>query len=157
MSTRSDEAVAALRGELDALEQLTRTASDADWSKPCPGEDWPIGLVAFHIARAFQRQADFVEEAQAGRGPHLFDWGDTHALNASIASAHPSPTREEAVTLGTTSVARIAAAMAALSDGDLDRVAFVFEGHDRSILWVVRSLAVRHARGHRESIAAAIS
>jgi len=157
MTARSDEALAALRAELEALELLVRTISDADWSKPCPGEDWPVRLVAFHIARGFGRQAEFVEEARAGRGPHLFDWGDTHALNASIAAAHPSPTRGETVALGRTSVARIAAAVGALADADLDRVAFVYEGHGRSILWVVTSLAVRHARGHRESIAAAIS
>ena len=115
MSQRADEAVAALRAELEALELLTNAVSEADWSKPCPGEDWPMSLVAFHIARGFQRQAEFVEEAHAGHGPHRF------------------------------------------ADSDLDRIAFVYEGRERSTLWVVSSLAVRHARGHRESIAAAIS
>lgn len=157
MTVRSDEALAALRAELDALERVVRSISDADWSKPCPGEDWPVRLVAFHVARAFQRQAEFIEDAQAGRGPHRFDWGDTHALNASIAAAHPSPTRDEVMTLGTRSVGRIAAALAAITDEDLDRVAFVYEGRERSTLWVIRSLAVHHARGHRESITAAIS
>lgn len=116
-----------------------------------------MGLVAFHIARAFQRNAEFVEDAQAGRGPHRFDWGDTHALNAGVAAEHPTPSRDEVVALGTTSVSRIAAAIDGLADADLDRVAFVYDGTDRSVLWVVGTLAVRHARGHRESIAAAVS
>jgi hypothetical protein len=157
VSSRADAALAKLRAELAALEHLVRTTSDVDWSKRCPGEDWPVGLVAFHIARAFQRQAEFVESARADRGPHLFDWGDTHKLNASVASEHPSPLRDDVIALGTKSVGRIAVAIDGVEDGDLDRIAFVYEGHERSILWVVGSLAVGHARGHRESIAAALS
>jgi len=157
MTARSDEALAALRAEVDALERVVRTSSDADWSRPCPAEGWPVGLVALHIARGFGRQAEFIEDAQAGRGPHRFDWGDTHALNASVAAAHPSPSRPEVLGLATMSVGRIAAALAAMTDEDLDRIAFVHEGRERSALWVAGSLAVRHARGHRESIAAAIS
>jgi len=157
VTTRSDEALAALRAELDAIEQMVRTTSDAEWSRQCPAERWPVGLVAFHIARGFQRQAEFIEDAQAGRGPHRFDWGDTHALNASVAAAHPSPARDEVMALGTRSVGRIAAALAAMTGAELDRIAFVHEGRERSTLWVAGSLAVHHARGHRESIASAIS
>ena len=134
-----------------------RTIPDAAWSMTCPGEQWPVGLTAFHIARGWQRQAEFVEDANAGRGPHRFDWGDTHALNASVAAAHPLPTRDEVMGLGTKSVARIAVAIGTLTDDHLDQVAFVYEGHERSILWVVGRLAVHHSRGHRDSIAAAIS
>ena len=157
MSTRSDEALAALRAELEALEQVVRRSSDAEWSRQCPAEGWPVGLVAFHITRGFERQAEFIEDAQAGRGPHRFDWGDTHALNASVAAAHPAPARDEVMALGTRSVGRIAAVLSVMTDEDLDRIAFVHEGRERSTLWVVGSLAVRHGRGHRESIASAIS
>jgi hypothetical protein len=156
MSSRSDEALAALRAELEKLEAVARTTSDADWVKPCTAEEWPVGLVAFHIARGFQRQAEFVEEAVAGRGPHMFDWGDTHALNASIAAAHASPTRDEVVALARASVERMAAAVAGRAEGELEQVAFVHEGRERSIRWVIGSLAVGHARGHRESIAATL-
>src|SRR5258708_560622 len=157
MPSRIDEALTRLRAELAALEIVTRTTSDADWVKPCAAEAWPVGFVAFHIARGFQRQAEFVEEAVAGRGPHRFDWGDTHALNASIVAAHPSPSRDEVVALGRKSVERMAAAVAGRADADLEKVAFVYEGHERAIRWVSGTLAVQHARGHRESIAAAVS
>ncbi|HEV2009895.1 MAG TPA: hypothetical protein VGS17_02570 [Candidatus Limnocylindria bacterium] len=126
-------------------------------SQICPGAGWPVRLVAFHIARGFERQAEFVEEAQAGPGPHRFDWGDAHALNASVAAADPSPTRAEVMALGPRSVRRIAAAIGATADADLERIAFVDEGRERSSRWVVGSLAVDQARGHRERIAAAIS
>src|SRR5258708_20921394 len=112
MPSRIDEALTRLRGELAGVEIVTRTASDGDWVKPGAAEAWPVGFVAFHIARGFQRQAEFVEEAVAGRGPHRFDWGDTHALNASIVAAHPSPSRDEVVALGRKSVERMAAAVA---------------------------------------------
>ena len=146
-----------MRAELAELEGLARTLSDAEWVMPCSAESWPAGFVAFHIARGFQRQAEFVEQAVAGGGPHVFDWGDTHALNASVIAAHPSPTRDDVISLARTSVDRMAAAVDGRADADLERVAFVYEGHERSVLWVLRSLAVHHARGHRESIAAALS
>src|SRR5258708_22944317 len=121
MPSRIDEALARLRAERAALEIVTRTPSDADGVKPCTAEAWPVGFVAFHIARGFQRQAEFVEEAVAGRGPHRFDWGDTHALNASIVAAHPSPSRDEVVALGRKSVERTAAAAAARADAARQR------------------------------------
>lgn len=157
MPSRTDDALAALRRELQALDGLVRTISDSDWSKACPGEDWPVALTAFHIARGWQRQAEFVEEAAAGRGPHRFDWGDTHALNASVAAAHPTPTRDEVMALATKSIKRMDKAAETMTDADLDRIAFVVDGHERSVLWVIGRLAVGHARAHRESIAAAIS
>lgn len=51
----------------------------------------------------------------------------------------------------------MAAAVAGRADAELERVAFVYEGHERSIRWVIGSLAVQPARGHRERIAAALS
>ena len=156
MTERSDVALAALRSELEALEQLVGTLGEAEWATLCADEGWPVGLVAFHVARGFARQAEFVEDALDGRGPHRFSWAETHALNAAIA-AHPAPTRDDVVALAERSVARIAAAFSGLTDGELDRVAFVHEGQGRSILWVVGRLAVQHARGHRESIVVAIS
>jgi hypothetical protein len=156
MSPRAAGALDALRAELVALEAVVRTSSDAHWSTRCDAEQWPVALTAFHVARGWERQAEFVEDALAGRGPHLFDWGDTHALNASVAAQHPSPTRDRVLALGTTSVSRIESALAALDETALDRVAFVHEGRERSVLWVVGRLAVQHAREHRESIAAAI-
>lgn len=45
----------------------------------------------------------------------------------------------------------------AIPDADLDRVAWLYEGRERDVVWIVGSLAAQRARGHLESIAAAIA
>jgi len=157
VSERADAALAALRATAAELERVVRSLTDADWERLCPDEGWPAGLVAFHIARGLQRQAEFIEEARAGRAPHEFDWGVTHALNATIAAAHPAPRRDEALALARSAVDRIAAVFGTMDDAALDRVAWRFEGRERDAVWIAGRLATEHARGHLESIAATIA
>ena len=157
MSERADAAIAAVRAQADELERVARSVTDAAWRLECPNERWPVGLVAFHIARGFQRHAEFVENARSGGPPHRFDWAETHALNTTVAAAHPAPGRDEVLALAGTSVARIEQALLAMPEEALDRVAWLYEGHERDVVWIVGSLAVRHARGHLESIAATIA
>lgn len=157
MSERVDAALAALRARLAELEAVVRDTTDRDWRRETNTEQWPVGLVAFHIARGFQRQAEFVEAVRDGLGPHRFSWDETHALNAAVADAHRSPSRQETIQLARTSVERIAKALGAMDDAGLARPAFVFEGRERDPVWVAGRLATDHARGHLESIAATIA
>lgn len=154
MSERVDAAVAALRARLAELETVVGATSERDWRRKTGAERWPVGLVAFHIARGFQRQAEFVEAVRDGGGPHRFDWDETHALNAAVADEHPAPGRDEVLALARSSVGRIAGALGEMDDGALGRPAFVFEGRERDAVWVAGRLAAEHARGHLESIAA---
>jgi hypothetical protein len=154
---RVDVAMAALRAKLAELEAVVRGANDAQWHREAAAERWPVALVAFHIARGFQRQAEFVEEAQQHHGPHLFSWGETHALNAAVAAAHPEPARDQVLALARSSVDRIAMALRAMDEVALSRPAFVFEGRERDAVWVAGRLAPQHAGGHLESIAATIA
>jgi len=154
MSERVDTALAALRGKLTELEAVVRSTGDADWRRETSAERWPVGLVAFHIARGFQRQAEFIEAARDRLGPHLFSWDETNDLNAMIAAANPSPRRDEVFALARSSVDRMETALRAMDDVALARVAFVNEGRERDTVWVAGRLATEHARGHLESIAA---
>lgn len=156
MSEAVDAALAALRRTLGELETVVRAASVRDWRRETDAERRPVGLVAFHIARGFQRQAEFVEAVRDGTGPHRFSWAETDALNAAIADAHPSPGRDEVVALARAGVDRIAAALGAMDDEKLRTPAFVFEERERDPVWVAGRLATGHARGHLESIAATI-
>lgn len=157
MSERVDAALAALRVRLAELEAVVRDTTDRDWQRETGAEQWPVGLVAFHIARGFQRQAEFVEAVRDGRGPHRFSWDETHALNAAVADAHRAPSREETLQLARASVEHMVRALAAMDEAALARPAFVFEDRERDPIWVAGRLATEHARGHLESIAATIA
>ena len=157
MPSRVDDALSALRAKLAELEAVARDTTDAAWRVETDAEHWPVGLVAFHVARGFQRQAEFIEAARDERGPHQFSWGETHDLNAAVAAAHPSPSRDEVVALARSSVERMATALRSMDDAALARIAFVNEGRERDTVWVAGRLATEHARGHLESIAATIA
>ena len=90
MAERVDAALTALRSRLAELEVVVRSTDDADWRRETSSEHWPVGLVAFHIARGFQRQAEFIEAARDQLGAHMFSWDETNDLNAMIATANPS-------------------------------------------------------------------
>jgi len=156
MSGRVDAALAALRAKLAELETVVGATSDADWRRETTAERWPVGLVAFHIARGFQRQAEFIEAARDGLRPHMFSWDETNDLNAMVAAANPSPSRDEVIALARSSFDRMDTALRAMDDAALARVAFVNEGRERDTVWVAGRLATEHARGHLESIAATV-
>jgi hypothetical protein len=157
MAERVDVALAALRAKLVDLEAVFRRTSDADWRRETGAEHWPVGLVAFHIARGFQRQAEFIEATRDRLGPHLFSWEETNDLNAMIAAANPSPRRDEVIALARSSVDRMESALQTAEEATLARVAFVNEGRERDTVWVAGRLATEHARGHLESIATTIA
>jgi len=157
VSERVDGALVALFARLSELEAVVGALSDAEWRRETDAEGWPVGLVAFHIARGFQRQAEFIEEVQRRHGPHLFSWDETHQLNAAVAAAHRSPGRDEVLALARSSVGRMAAALSSMDDAALAGPAFVFEGRERDAVWVAGRLATDHARGHLESISATVA
>src|SRR5438105_5006124 len=103
MQDRADTALSVLRAKLVEFEAVVLETSDPDWDRVAAAERWPVAVVAFHIARGFQRQAEFIEAARHGFGPHLFTWDETDALNARVAAAHSSPSRDEVLTLARTS------------------------------------------------------
>src|SRR5260221_2888051 len=140
MAERVDTAMAALRTRLTEREIVVRSADDADWKREPSAERWPVGLVAFHIARGFQRQAEFIEAARDRLGPHMFSWDETNDLNAMIAAANPSPSRDEVIALARSSVDRMESVLRAADEATLARVAFVNEGRERDTVWVAGRL-----------------
>src|SRR5438445_10703678 len=116
MFERVDAALVAVRAKLEELEAVVRATSDVDWQRATSAEHWPVGLVAFHIARGFQRQAEFIEAARDRQGPHMFSWDETNDLNAMIAAANPSPSRDEVIALARSSVDRMESALRAADE-----------------------------------------
>ena len=157
MTDRAAALLALLDERLAVLHEVIAAATPAQWTAPCAAEGWTVGLVAYHIGRGFDRQAGWVEAALRGDVPHRFDWDETHELNASIAATHGAPTPEEALDVATASVGRIRSVIGQASDALLSRTAWLYEGHERSVEWIVGTLATRHADGHLASIRTALA
>jgi len=82
MTERVRRLLAAVEDRLQALDRVTRKTNAAGWVRQCEAEGWSVALVAYHIARGFDRQASFLEAAATRREAHHYTWDETHALNA---------------------------------------------------------------------------
>lgn len=156
MTARAQELLAPLERRLDALERLVSDTDDAGWERRCAAEGWPVALVAYHIARGFDRQTGWVEDLARGGSAHRYSWDETHALNARIAREHSYPSREDVLGSARDAIARLRAAIARIGDDALSRTVFANEGRERSIEWLLAALMPRHADEHLASIAAAL-
>ena len=155
--TDAGELMAPVEERLHALERVTRCAAGINWALVCAAEGWPVGLVCYHVARGFERQANFVEGTVRGAGPHQYSWDETHALNAHIAGEHPLPNPEEVMATARAAIERVRTVVTAMGDAELAGIAFVNGTFQGDIRWVVQSLMPQHADGHLASIASVLA
>jgi hypothetical protein len=114
-----------LEAKLREIEDILRQASDAQWRAVCPAERWPVGLVAFHLALHMERPAGWIEGALAGKPPYEFSYAETDALNAAVAGYGILPSKGFALGALAGAWSRMRAALHALTDADLERVALI--------------------------------
>lgn len=157
MADRARDRMAAVEDRLQALERITRQADATRWVAVCKAEGWPVALVAYHIARGFDRVASFIEGAASGKGPHLYNWDETHDLNARIASEHPLPTRDEVLGTARAAVDRVRTVVSRMGEEEFAGIAFINGPFRGSVEWLVRTLMPQHADGHLASIRAALA
>ena len=157
MAERARDLMLAVEQRLQELERVTRDTATAQWAQVCKAEGWPVALVAYHVARGFDRVASFIEAAASGEGPHRYNWDETHALNARIAGEHPLPTRDEVLATARESIERVRSVVSQMSDADLAEVALINGPFQGSFEWLVRTLMPKHADGHLASIASALA
>lgn len=157
MAERACDLMMAVEERLQALERVTRDTDAAQWVRVCEAEGWPVALVAYHVARGFDRVASFIEEAVSGNGPHRYSWDETHVLNAKIADEHSLPTRDEVVATARESIERVRSVVSRMSDAELAEVAFINGPFQGSFEWLVRILMPQHADDHLASIAAVLA
>lgn len=146
-----------LSSRVSALQDLLGTLDREQWRLRCEGEGWPIGLVACHVSLGLRRQARWLELVLADRGPHTFDWERTHALNALVARRVIRPQPADVIRALADGLERWRPLLERMTDADLARTAFRFEGRDSSVEWVAGALAPRHIDDHTRGIRAALA
>ncbi len=157
MPDRARDLMAAVEERLQALERITRDTDAGRWDAACKAEGWSVAIVAYHIARGFDRVASFIEGAASGKGPHLYNWDETHDLNARIADEHPLPTRDEVIATARAAIEKVRAVVSQMSESDLSGIAFINGPFQGTVEWLVRTLMPQHADGHLASIRSALA
>ena len=142
---------------LSELMQTLNALTAIEWSAICPGEGWPVGYVAHHVAQGISRPQGWITQALAGDDPFEFDWEVTHELNARRSGRLGLPPKDETLRLLDMTGAHFCELVGSLSDTQLDLMAFA-QGPSirRSIEWVGK-LVARHVDEHLRGIRAALS
>lgn len=148
----ADELEAEIKKVVTTLARL----SDEQWRRRAGAEGWPVGLVAFHIALGFERQAGWIEQALKGGPPHQFSWDVTDQMNAAVANAEILPSKPFVLAGLPVAAARLCALLRAVSDADLARVALASGGKTASIESLMKKRMMQHVREHAASIRDAV-
>ncbi len=153
MTARGDELASKIEACVNTLALTLERLDDRAWRHRCAAEGWPIGLVAYHIGRGFDRQAGWIDDMLRGAAPHRFSWTETHELNASVAAAH-GPAKDETVRFLREQSGRLCTLARTMTDQQLDTVAALFNQREGTASYVIGRVALGHIEGHGTSIRA---
>jgi uncharacterized protein (TIGR03083 family) len=124
MAKHSAELSREFNQQATAFAELVRGLNDEQWQATCEAEGWSVGTTAHHVAQSFEATFGLTGAIIADSVPSL-SMEDFHASNAAHAAEFASPDRAATLALIEHSTGVVTAAIAALSDEDLDAAAVV--------------------------------
>lgn len=158
MGARSIELAQRLQAFADEVLGVVQGCSREDWGRHCASEDWSVGVTARHIAAGHFETLGLVKTLAAGGPlPHLTR-AQIVAMANDHAAEHADCTPEEVAGLLRRNAADMAAYVAGLEDGELDRKGFfAFIGVEMSLRQFLEAVILKSGGGHLASIRAAIA
>ena len=121
MSQRATELAERFLSFNNDMIAFVENCSEENWKKVCPGEQWPVGVVARHVAAGHYRAVGLAKMIVAGKElPELTD-ETIDQSNAQHADKHASCTKEEVLGLLRENGTSLAGFVTELDDAALDR------------------------------------
>jgi DinB superfamily len=151
--TEEGRSPAQFASEIDAARDrfiaLVESCTDAQWAAaPLEGDPRPVGVVADHVADAYEYLAGWIRQVLSGEAV-MVNSDVVDALNAGHAARAMAVTRSEAAEHLRRSGAAISELVAGCAAGDLQA------GDGR--VGRLAQIAIRHADDHRTEIEAALA
>jgi hypothetical protein len=156
MPHRSEALAIELDKTVAKVIDLCATLSPEDWRRICPGEEWPVGMVAHHIATGIDLMCGHLREIAAGHDVKN-TLAEYDAQNAAEARQHWDTTAAETMALLQLARARAMTFMRRLTDEELDRSAWNEVPRKRQTAEELAHRVSDHARHHLDSIRSAVS
>ena len=127
--------------------------SDADWKKVTAAEQWPVGVVAHHVAHSHEGISQIVKTVASGQPMPHFTMDMLHQVNAQHAKDHASCTKAETLALHKKNGAAAAAVVRGLTDAELAQTGTVLAGNPAmSVEAIVNAILINHIDDHFGSI-----
>jgi hypothetical protein len=141
-----------------ALLALADALTDAQWQTPLPHDGRKVGVVVHHVASVYPLEIELALAIAGGKPMVGVTMDDVHAMNAGHADANTDVAKAETLELLRRNSTAAAAAIRALSDGELDRAAPASLYADAPITcqFVLEDHPVRHSYHHLARIRAAL-
>ena len=158
MSQRTNALADRLEQGARALATFASALTDAEWRTRVPKDGRKIGVIVHHVASMYPLEIQLAQALASGKPVKGVTWDAVHELNAGHAREHDAVTKEAALDLLRRNSAAAAAAIRALSDGQLDQAAPVSLNSDAPLTcqFMLEDHAVRHSYHHLERIRGAV-
>jgi hypothetical protein len=158
MNARADALAARLEQGASALASFASALTDAEWQARVPKDGRKIGVVVHHVATMYPLEIQLAQTLAGGKPVAGVTWDVVHEINAGHAKEHDGVTKEAALDLLRRNSAAAAAAIRALSDGQLDQAAPVSLNADAPLTcqFMLEDHAVRHSYHHLAGIRRAL-
>ena len=158
MNPRAQVLATTLERGAAAIAEFARTLTDAEWQARHPKDGRKIGVIIHHVADIYPLEIELAQRLAAGGTISELTWDDVHALNARHARDNDQATRDDTLALLRTNAAAAAAAIRAMRDADLDRVApnSIYGNAPLTCQFFLEDHAVRHSFHHLSRIRGAL-
>jgi len=158
MSRRTDALADRLEHGARELAALASALTDPEWQTRIPHDGRKIGVVVHHVATMYPLEIQLAQKLAEGEPVAGVTWDDVHEINAGHARENDAVTKGAALDLLRRNSEAAAAAIRALSDGQLDRAAPVSLNSDAPLTcqFMLEDHAVRHSYHHLAAIRGAL-
>lgn len=141
----------------DEVIELVEDCSDEEWRMLSAGENWPLCVVAHHIAIVHSPFAGMVERFARGETytPEI-NMDEIHRMNAEHAREYANVGKDEVLEKLRSGGAEVEAALDRISDEQMDNPAGVYGGNPLTVAQVIDYVVIGHAAEHLGSIKATL-
>jgi len=158
MSQRTNALADRLEQGARALATFASALTDAAWHTRLPKDGRKIGVVVHHVATMYPLEIQLAQTLAGGQPVAGVTWDIVHEMNAAHAKEYDGVTKEAALDLLRRNSTAAAAAIRALSDGQLDQAAPISLNADAPLTcqFMLEDHAVRHSYHHLAAIREAL-
>jgi len=156
MSKRAIDLAVRIKAFTREMIEFVETCPDGNWQTVCPGEHWPVGVVARHVAAGHFGALGLAKMVVAGEKLPELTEGAIDQMNSKHAEKHRHCTREEVLGTLRENGKSVSDFVAGLSDADLDRSGHVAAaGGDMTTEQLIVNIIIRSGGEHLANAKAA--
>ena len=153
MGAKAESLAKQFEAKVQEATAVIETLTDAEWKKVTSAEQWPVGVVAHHVAMGHEGISRIVKTVAAGQPMPHFTLEMLHQMNAKHAKEYANCTKAETVALNTKNAATAATVIRGLSDAELAKSGKALaDAPAMSVESMVNGILINHIDEHFGSI-----